>query len=115
MSNTDTGIEQRRRQWRADKMTDAQYGQHGHAITLCDATTGHSVTAVAFCDDDLRAESFCRAVNHHEAIVNALEGLLDDMRQQSNLGDGQFQIKVSGEKIRAARAVLQAVKGMEAR
>lgn len=109
MSDTNETIEQRRREWLAETMREAQYGQHGHTITLCDATTGHSVTNVAFCDEELRAEVFRRAVNNHEALIKALEGLLANHVQLVSSGDcGNWNVEEEAEVI-AARALLQAV------
>lgn len=50
-----------------------QYWAQDQSIRLCDATTGHSVRDVAFCDTPARAESFATAARAMPDLVMALE------------------------------------------
>lgn len=55
------------------------------AIQICDATTGHTVTSVAFCDTVERAASIVRAVNSHDDLLAALQGMVSVEDAVTNL------------------------------
>lgn len=53
----------------------------GHKIQLCDATTGHTVRDVAFCDTAERATSIVKLYNSHEHLIDTVQMIARDMRR----------------------------------
>lgn len=47
-----------------------------HAVQRCDATTGHSVRDVAFCDTPERAVGFVTAIADRSALVEASKAVV---------------------------------------
>lgn len=48
----------------------------GHALARCDATTGHSYSAVAFCDTEARAKYLFNMIKASHALAFAAEKVL---------------------------------------
>lgn len=53
------------------------YQVRGHAVERCDATTGHAVWPIAYCDTAERATFVYTAVNSHDALVLAAKAALE--------------------------------------
>lgn len=79
----------------------------GHTINCCDASSGHSVRPVAFCDTAERATAISTRVNAHDALVEALK----EAELQIQYLHEKFQATGTGatvlHKIRAALAAAQ--------
>ncbi len=50
---------------------ETHYQVRNHVVEQCDATTGHTVHAIAFCDTPERAQEIFKAVNAHDSLVAA--------------------------------------------
>lgn len=55
----------------------SHYFTIGHAIRICDETTGHAVRDVAFCDSPEHAQLFANRCNSHDELLAACQRAFD--------------------------------------
>lgn len=72
----------------------APWQRRGHAVEQCDASSGHSVRAVAFCDTYERAEFIKTAVNSYDALVEALRDARIELGRLHSLHLDRYQGKI---------------------
>lgn len=58
-----------------------------HALARCDATTGHSYRAVAFCDTNARASFLFNIIRANHALVAAAEHVLAGLNARIDAAD----------------------------
>lgn len=86
----------------------------GNALQICDATTGHAVRDIAFCDTPERAILIARRLDASGDLLAALDGCLpfiDDACDVHNLMSESAMSKECRDAVTKARSAIAAATG----
>ncbi len=82
-------------------MTTTQIQASGHKLQICDSTTGHCVSNIAFCDTAGRAEMIAAIFKSHGELVAALQALFSNGHLITFVSDTHEDVAIKSAAIAA--------------